>query len=107
LFLELASEGVGVTVLCPTFFPTNIVASGRGTNDPRLRAAAEAAMRKSKISADDVARIAIDACDAKQLYALAGEDGRWLWRAKRLAPEAYHRRLYAFIERQFERWAAE
>jgi NAD(P)-dependent dehydrogenase (short-subunit alcohol dehydrogenase family) len=107
LFLELAPRGIGVTVLCPTFFPTNIVASGRGTGDPDLRARAEAAMRKAKISAADVARIALDACDEKKLYALAGEDGRWLWRVKRLAPEAFHRKVYSFLERQVGRWVEE
>jgi NAD(P)-dependent dehydrogenase (short-subunit alcohol dehydrogenase family) len=104
--IELEPEGIGVTVLCPTFFMTNILKSSRGA-DERMRALADIAMRRSKITAESVAATAIDACEKKRLYALAGEDGRWLWRLKRLHPEVFGRRAHGLLERTLERWLAQ
>jgi NAD(P)-dependent dehydrogenase (short-subunit alcohol dehydrogenase family) len=101
--LELADDGVGVTVLCPTFFMTNILKASRGADD-RMRALADVAMRRAKITAESVAATALDACEKKRLYALAGEDGRWLWRLKRISPEIFQRRGPAILERALEKW---
>ena len=48
---QMVASGVGVTVLCPTFFPTNIVASGRGSPDPRFKSLATKLMQASKLDA--------------------------------------------------------
>jgi short-subunit dehydrogenase len=99
LYGEMRGSGVGVTVLCPTFFPTNIVRSGRAVDD-RGRAAAERLMRASRLDAEDVARAALDAADRGELYAVPMGDGRALWRLKRLAPAAFHgvfRRAFAWL----------
>ena len=79
---ELKDAGVGVTVLCPTFFRTNIAASSRAV-DHKQRALIEKLMARSKIQADDVARLALDAAARNELYALPHADGRWMWRLKR------------------------
>ncbi|MGK3990612.1 SDR family NAD(P)-dependent oxidoreductase [Sorangium sp. So ce136] len=89
LKLELAPHGVGVTVLCPTFFKTQIVESGRGI-DARRKAVAEKLMGRKGLQADYVARRAIEAVDAGDLYAVPHRDGRWFWRAKRVVPELFH-----------------
>lgn len=88
LHAELAGSGVGVTVLCPTFFPTNIAKRARGT-DQHLAAMVEKLMARSKLSADDVARFALDCAARDELYALPHADGRWFWRLKRALPGAY------------------
>jgi len=85
---ELKQTGVGVTVLCPTFFQTNIGKSARGS-DPKQAAFVERLMARAKIQAEDVARIALDTAAAGELYALPHADGRWMWRLKRWAPDRY------------------
>lgn len=85
---ELKHTGVGVTVLCPTFFQTNIGKNARSV-DGKQRAMVEKLMARSKIQADDVARIALDTAAADELYALPHADGRWMWRFKRWAPDRF------------------
>jgi NAD(P)-dependent dehydrogenase (short-subunit alcohol dehydrogenase family) len=88
LHAELASDGVGVTVLCPTFFRTNIGKSARGT-DETLSSLVEKRMAQSKVQANDVARIALDAAQKNVLYVVPQADGQWAWRIKRMMPEKF------------------
>jgi NAD(P)-dependent dehydrogenase (short-subunit alcohol dehydrogenase family) len=92
LFAEAASDGVGVTVLCPTFFETNIMRSGRGAEES-FQAVAGERMRRSKVQAEDVARAALDGVMRGALYVLPHADGRWAWRLKRLMPARFHAML--------------
>ncbi len=82
---ELRKSGVGVSVLCPSFFPTNIIKSARG-GESREAAFAERLMQRSPHSADDIARIAIDGCAKGELHILPHVEGRWFWRMRRLMP---------------------
>ncbi len=84
---ELGDTKVGVTVLCPTFFKTNIVNSGRFTNE-HTRDTAQRFIDKGK-TAKEVARAALASVDRGQLYALPMADARWLWRLKRAAPATF------------------
>ena len=90
LYGELAGTGVGVSVLCPTFFQTNITKASRVTGAADRVELANTLMAGAKIQADGVARRAIDAVEHGQLYVLPHSDGRWIWRLKRLAPRAFH-----------------
>src|SRR5262245_48988771 len=80
---ELHEDRISVTVLCPTFFRTNIGASARTHGDTVEPSFVDRLMDRAKIQASDVARIAIEAADAGRLYALPHPDGRWVWRVKR------------------------
>ncbi len=94
LYGELSPLGLGVTVLCPTFFKTDIAKNGRGPADADdMKEVAEKLMAKSKLQADDVAKFAIDTADAGKLYAIPHPDGRWMWRAKRLAPNTFYKQV--------------
>ncbi len=84
---ELRSARVGVTVLCPTFFQTNIATSGRFADDSK-REMAERLVATGK-KADAVARAAIQSVDSRDLYCVPMADGRWLWRLKRVAPTTF------------------
>lgn len=92
LFAEVKKDGIGVTVLCPTFFKTNILNAARdhANGDDRGRKIAQKAMDTAKLTADDVARIALDAANSGQLYVIPQADGRWAWRLKRLAPASFY-----------------
>ncbi|HEX7481571.1 MAG TPA: SDR family NAD(P)-dependent oxidoreductase [Polyangiales bacterium] len=96
---ELRLQGVGVTVLCPTFFQTNILHNSRSESLAQsMQDAAAQRMQQSKIQADDVARIALQGCDRNELFVVPMADGKWAWRMKRLAPESY----FAFMPRMMK-----
>ncbi|MGD0674221.1 MAG: SDR family NAD(P)-dependent oxidoreductase [Polyangiaceae bacterium] len=91
---ELRGTGVGVTVLCPSFFRTNIAKNGRFT-DPWSRAEAERLVSHGK-PVEDIARAALAAVERGEFYAIPMADARWLWRLKRLAPNPFR----AIVARQ-------
>lgn len=92
LYAELRPEGIGVTVLCPSFFQTRIIEHGR-SHDPRATRLGAALMARARHSADDVARAALVAVARRRLYCLPMRDGRFAWRCKRLAPGMFARIL--------------
>ena len=89
LAAELSGTGVGVTVLCPTFVKTNIVAAGR-ISDESTRLA-ETLMRWTGMSATRVARQCLDTHDRGGLYCMPQLDARMGWAVKRLTPGVYTR----------------
>jgi NAD(P)-dependent dehydrogenase (short-subunit alcohol dehydrogenase family) len=89
LAAELSGTGIRVTVLCPTFVKTNILESGRITEE-----SSELAARLTRwigFSADKVARICLDAHDRGELYCMPQLDAKVGWNIKRLAPQNYTR----------------
>ncbi|MGD9763311.1 MAG: SDR family NAD(P)-dependent oxidoreductase [Candidatus Binatia bacterium] len=101
LAAELEPTKVRVTVLCPYFFRTNILAAARVSE--QTRALAEAAFAAAKISADEVAAAALHAVRAGQLYCFPMREARMAWRLKRLVPERYARRIAPAILRRMVR----
>lgn len=92
LCAELKPDKIGVTVLCPTFFQTNIITATR-TDNPAQRHVVEKLMARAKVQAPEVARAALAAVDAHKLYCLPHADGAWMWRLKRMAPEKFYQVL--------------
>lgn len=88
LAAELRDTGVDVTVLCPTFFRTNIASSGRFSDD-KLKASAEHLVDHG-ISAQEVAKAALTSVEKGELYCVPMADGRWGWRLKRAVPGSFH-----------------
>lgn len=95
---ELAGTDIGVTVLCPSFFETGILKNAR--NSGMETHMASKAMHKSRVQADDVARIALEAARRGDLYALPHLEGRAMWGLKRLAPRLTQGLLARFAARQ-------
>ena len=79
-----------MSVLCPTFFQTNIANAARQTGAEDRIDLVNTLMAAAKIQADGVARAALDAVERGQLYVLPHTDGRWLWKLKRLSPRTFH-----------------
>jgi NAD(P)-dependent dehydrogenase (short-subunit alcohol dehydrogenase family) len=104
LAAELHGTGVGVTVLCPTFFKTGILASSRlSSTAPGLDDVVSKRMSDSKLQADGVARAALEGCDRGRLYVVPMSDGRWGWRMKRFSPERFHRLMPGVLASMRER----
>lgn len=89
LAAELAGTAVRVTVLCPTFVKTNILESGRISEQSGDLAAK--LMRWTGLSAEKVARTCLDAHDRGELYCMPQFDAKIGWNIKRLAPQSYTR----------------
>jgi NAD(P)-dependent dehydrogenase (short-subunit alcohol dehydrogenase family) len=84
---ELSGTNVGVTVLCPTFFRTNIASSGRFP-DSKTKERAEGLVAHGKDAAS-IARAALQSVEQGELYSIPMADGRWFWRLKRLSPTSF------------------
>lgn len=89
---ELFDHGIGVSVVCPSFFKTNLL-ENFGGNDQRMKSVAGKLMEAAKVSADDVAEhIFADARRGRfMILPTPGESMRW--RLKRWAPDLYFKKL--------------
>jgi NAD(P)-dependent dehydrogenase (short-subunit alcohol dehydrogenase family) len=94
---ELDDEGIGVTVLMPTYVRTNIGNDSLGsTEDNKL---ARLFVEDSKLSADFVARETLQRISNNDLYVVMPKDAIFLWRFKRQLPDVFWR----FISREAKR----
>jgi NAD(P)-dependent dehydrogenase (short-subunit alcohol dehydrogenase family) len=90
LYAEYKAEGIRVSVLCPTFFRTNIIEASRGATTEKDDAQIIRWMERSKVQAQDVAKAAIDSVRDGNLYVQPMRDGRLAWRLKRMAPQRFY-----------------
>ncbi len=88
LAAELHGSGVSTSVVCPSFFQSNIVKSGVFADDTS-KGAAHKLIGRVEISADQVAQECIRAVERGQLHVVPMADARWLWRIKRASPGAF------------------
>ena len=84
LYGELKPHNVGVTVICPSFFQTNLLNEGR--LEKIDRDLASKMMKSAKFTADDVAEAGVRAIAEKRLYVVLPRQGRVFWRLKRFFP---------------------
>jgi len=100
---ELIVDHIDVTVLCPTAFQSNIA------NNERVEQCTSVAARgimeeikKSKVTAESVARYAIRSMEKGKLYSLPQADARLMWAISRWVPENYRNLLtYLFNRRMW------
>ena len=93
---ELAGSGIAVSVVCPSFFRTNLMESFRSP-DAATRALAERLVQRASLGAEEIADAVYRQLQRGRFLVIPTARERWLWRFKRLAPELYHRRLLAAI----------
>lgn len=105
LFTELAPKKIGVTVVAPTFFKTNLMDQFRST-DERQRDMAQKFFSKSLATAEQVAAHVMKSIRKKRLYAIYQPDGKLVWFAKRLAPQLYYRTVGFFYSNTLVKKAA-
>lgn len=89
LLHELSPE-VGVTVVCPAFFPTNLMNSAR-VAQPATIGTVHRWMKKSGVTADDVAAQIVRAVAKRQFLLLSHKDTRMQAAIKRASPAMFYR----------------
>jgi NAD(P)-dependent dehydrogenase (short-subunit alcohol dehydrogenase family) len=91
---ELAPWGIDVSVVCPTFFRTNLAASLSG-DDPLMDKVATRLIERSTLGADQIAERVVTAADAKRFLVLPDRNARLAYWTKRLARPLYDRQMMA------------
>ncbi|MEW5735648.1 MAG: SDR family oxidoreductase [Thermodesulfobacteriota bacterium] len=105
LYTELWPKKIGVTVVAPTFFKTNLMDQFRSTDESQ-REMAQKFFARSLATAEQVAAHVVKSIEKKRLYAIYQPDGKLVWWAKRLAPQMYYRTVGFFYSSRFARKAA-
>lgn len=89
---ELASKNIGVSVVAPSFFKTNLMDQFTSP-DSRQRVLADAFFNKSTVTSADVARHVLRSIRRNRLYVITQWDGKLAWFCKRMTPEIYFKVL--------------
>ncbi|MDN5768032.1 MAG: SDR family NAD(P)-dependent oxidoreductase [Humibacillus sp.] len=85
---ELSPHGITVSVICPSFFRTNLTDSFQGS-DAEVEQAGAAMVNRSRRTADQVAATVIRGIDARRDVILTDPEGQVIWRVKRFARPLY------------------
>lgn len=89
LFHELKPYDVSVSVVCPTFFKTNLTESMRGKDETAQKSAAKL-IDRSKVTADDIAAEVISGVEKGRHIILTDRDGKIAYAAKRFVRPLYY-----------------
>ena len=86
LLIELRDEQVGVHVVCPSFFQTNLLDSFRGPT-PAMKQQVGKLLESSPISAADIAEYVYAEVAKGSFMILPHEQGRMAWALKQKNPQ--------------------
>lgn len=84
-YLELVHEGIHVSVVCPSFFATNLNDSLR-TDQPGMDKVVGNLVKKSTITADEIAEQIVQQVEDRKFMIVTHKDGRAAHRLKRYLP---------------------
>ncbi len=94
---DLHGSGVQVSVVCPSFFQTNLLEGFRAPDTASLKMAT-ALMREAKESAADIAEAIFKSVERNQFLILPSAVVRKAWWLKRWFPELYFRKLMKIVQ---------
>ena len=89
LRVELKGSNIGVTVVCPTFFKSNLLDQFRVTDERQLRMADSFFNRFSFGTAESVSTATLKAIKKNKLFVLPQPDAKLFWFMKRMAPNTF------------------
>ncbi len=101
LRLELEKFGVGVSVVCPAFFKTNLTETMKSTIDGVIQRISSV-MENSKVTADDVADMIFNAMSNNKFWVITHKPERKLWLLKRYLPSQFRRVMKREMARLFK-----
>jgi NAD(P)-dependent dehydrogenase (short-subunit alcohol dehydrogenase family) len=87
---ELKGSNIGVTVVCPTFFKTNLMDQARCTDERQLKMADAFFCKFSFGTTESVCRATLKAVKKNKLYVLPQPDSKLFWFLKRMTPNTYY-----------------
>ena len=99
---ELSPYGVSVSVVCPSFFKTNLADSIQGA-DTAMGATARQLIEKSPRTADDIAAKVIAGVQKRQFLIIPDRPALLAWRTKRFARPLYDRQMRKIAARAKQR----
>lgn len=91
LRVELEGDGIGVTVVCPSFFRTNLTETMRAGNADTARIT-QKLVNEAKRGADEIAELTFRGVQRGDFHVLTHPDGKVAWMLKRLAPFSLYAR---------------
>ena len=86
---EVAPYNIGVTVICPSFFNTDLMREMRYCDDFQCDFA-QAAFQNARITSEDIAKMLVKAYERNKLYVLPQTSAKLQWFFKRLSPARYY-----------------
>jgi NAD(P)-dependent dehydrogenase (short-subunit alcohol dehydrogenase family) len=98
---ELEPFGIKVSVVCPGFFPTNLTENTRSPN-PNIKTVINKLFQKSKLKAEDVARIVFEGVKSGRFYILPHKDFAAIWYMKRFSPSVYFWAMSKMVKKRPE-----
>jgi NAD(P)-dependent dehydrogenase (short-subunit alcohol dehydrogenase family) len=90
---ELMDNGIQVSVVCPSFFQTNLEETMRST-DPRMKKMMGKLLSSGKLTAEQVADCVFKGVEKHHSYILPHTSGENLWLAKRYLPQRLYSKLF-------------
>src|SRR5208283_1891222 len=87
---ELKGSNIGVTVVCPTFFKTNLMDQARVTDDRQIRMTDSFFNKFSFGTVQSVTKATLKAIEKNRLYVLPQPDSKLFWFMKRMTPHAFY-----------------
>ena len=88
LRMELSGTKIGVTVVCPTFFKTNLMDQFRCTDKKQI-ARAQGLFKFSLGTANSISRHIIRSIKRNRLYVVTQVDAKLYWKMKRYMPQSF------------------
>lgn len=98
LLIELRQQEIGVHVVCPSFFQTNLLDSFRGPT-PAMKAQVGKLLESSPISATDIADYIYQQVASGEFMILPHEQGRMAWQLKQKNPQLLYDEMAVMAEK--------
>ncbi len=98
--LELDEDNIGISVLCPAFFKTNLHESVR-SNNPAMKGVVNKLLERSTITAAQVADAAVKGVQANKFMIQTHKEGRQATRMRRWLPESMYLKMMIKHTRKF------
>lgn len=99
LLVELQQQEIGVHVVCPSFFQTNLMDSYRGPT-PNMKAQIAKLLEASPITAADIADYIHRQVAEGVFMILPHDEGRMAWTIKQQNPQAIYDEMAALAEKK-------
>ena len=93
---ELAADKIDISVVCPAFFPTNLMES---MNNQETVAIVSKLMKRSGVTAQDVAEHIYKGVENKDFMLITHKDARLQYSMKRLSPDLFHLGMHQVLKK--------